>query len=1702
MYKILRNGAFKQSIVRPIYDHLKNLVGKFEEFDIFSESTEDSITPFSDSSHQEFEMPTAQNLVVQELINRKSTILKNYSSLNEYILLKRKEVEQEAKQLKEAPCIVVGTNHPWRDMLQGVIDVAELQIQNMKCSSSGEQVKCQKFGNFDILEHKIKVKISIPALKAKIDELDSSNNDSKSVQDFNQVLPPKAPAKKSSTSKYGQMSLRGKRSQEKEIAAFQSQKNFDSTLQKILASVIDEEHYKYIIQELQLLFSTKSIEETADSTTACFSDHVDFMKYHSDRLFSNEVSSSTSDGLGVGGMGSQIKQDAHTTNSMGGSTNNKQQDKEVNILRNLPDSRVSILEIESLLNLFEELEEDASPPKTAIGMQQETSEDLQFWFLDLLRVVVSHLLSCSFHHIQYSAYTFDVKNYYGPSPLLQIKQLKIKDMVVKVYKKIVRFIDNFFEFDQLVSLTEIMGEELIKIEESHANAVRRAQPKSKILKIQKSKESATGRFKTLLKEAHTQVRTTPTPLKPRKMKETSIIMSPVSDPPQNSFELKKAFCLLRIQIQSVGFCTLVSLPDLSIERKRARLRGIISKMKKTIVQQYCEFQKHQELLVGSSDNFDGDLNNASFAEDGDNELDFYWLKIGKMSINAYLRHAAENVVNKISSSSDFNEASRVQSIIETLRKKKQYRDYLSYNDMLSEHYLSYFQKTPISISRVPEYFGAFTKIVQVFVDSFQWKNRPTNEDVRDTFLSFLESSKIPRILGYFSKNVERPLVAEGLQLLDESVAYCLIVNLFKILLFTLYLYKDQKELILKITEFIFKVGPQILSKLIYFRICRSIHFLLFFSDRHYHFQPGQVYSSETKTAVLRNGYSLIKDHCDDISLPAIECELLSLVKLFYGIGTDGIKYEDYLSPEKLRPTDNMPYYKIQNQKQPDYDVLNLQVLECVPLLSILHHFFFSKHDSDFGVVVFARILQNQRSKVSTGSYINRQNVFSINLPQKFRRGLFKIFERLFVMISKDEKKYMGCRSLSKMIHYPQILNYYSVYLKVLEAGELKVIDVDVTHENFTKYIGGSMEGEVEGDEQFKSHFGDFKIKREEIENLGDKLVRYEDAEDAQMVQEGISGGVSGTANLGGQQQQQQQPKTADTVGGQVPQEEVQEEEDDEEETLNEFNASDYEKMVVADNDIQEQLSQNQNLGLGQQSDQTSLKPIATDLEMVQEGGQTYQGDKNTINQYQVCSAKEEFETCLKLKIPDHLLVGLESPDLLFEYLKNVLTSYSGKSIDPVPIVLQLKYLNSGGSIIEKSRLSRMLERLKRRKEQDSKCYCSKYCRKSKFTKRMTNSLFSIWNEIAAREFSQVCSPEYWNAVQKNPETLISRLKIKVKISKNAYLLNLTESSPIQFMANFVIYSRFQIEQIIGYFTLSTQKLFKIMNMEQLNRWKILKSRDISLLEEFQFYKEYTTRLQKEEAERSGGTSIQTNFSLNLEQQLEYSKRVLFEHGAFQGSDERHNLGMISQLFKSELVENELILIYTRIEQLENQKYGFNMLYCSYQDLEERYREFGVAIAQIGALFGYEATEEDEREEPVFPEGEGSGEKGTMVMEDSQDDSEPQDGQLMEKEDSTDNSDGLDIKEVKEGQEEVSKIVKNDIGGNLEEMEEEIPQKEKITVLPSENPVKQSQTPTKMTLSNINIDTDTPQYLKILSKNPNSGPIQKETSFLRKQKESL
>lgn len=1007
----LLNCNYKTRMIQEINQHISSLSFISTEFDLFSAENEE---------FDETTLPTSQYLHVQELIITKQELLKKSKSLHSLLADRRVEIQKESQKRKLNEVSIIIGKAGWDNLLEGLITAIKVgAIFDSSSQQSPEEVdlKIGKIKTLSLIENWEKLniynsRININWDVSKIDQLIKEKTDA--LRDFPSADQNLLPAKKHNeekdyrtNSKYGEMSLRGKKSVEKDPnEAFGATETFDSTLEKILKYFLDEEGFQFMKEEMKIIITGK-VKQISDNQLK----HILKEKINSLYQIHNE------------------REQDNPTNTK----KNKIEEIGMNLLNALS------LEVSSLLYLkdFKKFMNEIGPAP--------------FTVIDLTKRVLSHFLGSKTHEISHTGYQLDIQSYFGPSPLLAVKKLRLKEYCARLYKKVSERAKEVLSFDEYVTMAELYGEEITNTSKK-IQTIQKQSNKKKLLQIRRHLQIV---FRTTFKIAFSKTG-------------ESLACFKNADESENNYaesKLRHDLCKLRLQIMAVGFGWVSTMFSEDPERRRSTLKGIIYRMRSVISAQLIEYKKNLSSITSDSFDNGGISLNNSFSlqpdQEQEMELDLYWLDIGKVSTNTFVLSAASNIESNIEYSL-YDASLNIKNIITAHYGKSNIREYNNFCNTYNHQYKKYFEKKPDSSNKVAEYVSNFSRILQLLINGFSLPGRPELEDVRKTFKESYSLLNCDAALKTLTKCFDNEEFYFGLNLVDDDAGLILCLNLLKILSFVCFSYEPQEVEFGLIARVAIVLGEKLLPSNIYFRSCRLIHVLLSKNIAYYELLSTKVYLSKERSFIMKNAMELIEDGSTVLSTPAFEFEILSLMKLFYGVGTDTIKLEDYLSLEKMKDTDNVQYYTVyQGSTGTEYEA-DCTIHEAREFLNLIIHFFFNKCEQNMDKVVVERISQHAKMKTTSTTFINRKNLLAPNIPSKLKKGIFRFMEYCFEKLKQDEKKWLACASFRRILKKPSFLNYASRFIEIVQSNELKMLaNTTHNHQDISSSISESIEFEEE-----------------------------------------------------------------------------------------------------------------------------------------------------------------------------------------------------------------------------------------------------------------------------------------------------------------------------------------------------------------------------------------------------------------------------------------------------------------------------------------------------------------------------------------------------------------------------------------------------------------------------------------------------------------
>ena len=116
-------------------------------------------------------------------------------------------------------------------------------------------------------------------------------------------------------------------------------------------------------------------------------------------------------------------------------------------------------------------------------------------------------------------------------------------------------------------------------------------------------------------------------------------------------------------------------------------------------------------------------------------------------------------------------------------------------------------------------------------------------------------------------------------------------------------------------------------------------------------------------------------------------------------------------------------------------------------------------------------------------------------------------------------------------------------------------------------------------------------------------------------------------------------------------------------------------------------------------------------------------------------------------------------------------------------------------------------------------------------------LFTIWNEISIKEMSNLGLSEYWSSIVKTGEDRVKKLRLKSKMSKNAYLISMTCGDFVWPMYNFLAHLRFSIEEISVFYYKQIGRHYKKANRNKIKEMKNLENSEFEIFSIIDHFRE-------------------------------------------------------------------------------------------------------------------------------------------------------------------------------------------------------------------------------------------------------------------------
>lgn len=431
---------------------------------------------------------------------------------------------------------------------------------------------------------------------------------------------------------------------------------------------------------------------------------------------------------------------------------------------------------------------------------------------------------------------------------------------------------NFFNEEVLVTLLELQGQELIRLQHD--------------LKIKE--ESELPQIKDMIKKCenywkmlHSQL------IKKIGLRQESRGTS-ANNANKTPEENTRLFTLIRFQIQ-VLYSPLQLIRELSEEgeEKSKRFSEALCKGLATNMINYFRLISDRSMLVEAVDSSSKftirDIDPAALTEFRDQNLDLYWLEMISLNLDQVLR-------NKSKKQAPSSRALNIKLMMSMNNLKKSFKEYSEFAVSFGAYYERYFLENEVQDSDV-ELIRNFGRLVYLFTKGFSVPGRQKLEDVRAIFLTLLKAFRIPqivpKILLILKENFSKAslLLGNAFGLREEMTV--LIYNIYKMLSFSM-LSLDIDQIFFKS---LFKIWvflcSQIYDSLGFLRMNRLLHLLTHKPSvnetANQYWAHAVYFDYEVKIMLCANALNLIKTAKSptDLSVKMAEKELLQLYRCLY-----------------------------------------------------------------------------------------------------------------------------------------------------------------------------------------------------------------------------------------------------------------------------------------------------------------------------------------------------------------------------------------------------------------------------------------------------------------------------------------------------------------------------------------------------------------------------------------------------------------------------------------------------------------------------------------------------------------------------------------------------------------------------------------------------------------------------------------------------
>lgn len=443
-------------------------------------------------------------------------------------------------------------------------------------------------------------------------------------------------------------------------------------------------------------------------------------------------------------------------------------------------------------------------------------------------------------------------------------------MILSLYKRFSKNFMNFFSTDELVTLLELQGQELTRLQ--HDLKIKEEAELPQIKEMIKKCESH-------WKQLHSQI-----------VRKIGIMQtgSDHSNPEMDKLTATRLrlLCTIRLQIQ-VLYCPIQMSKDVS-EAAEERTKKFNESLCKGLVANmvsYFRIISENSMMVESlpieAASSLKEVDPSILQEFRERNLDLYWLEMISLSIDQVTK-------SKLKKQASATRALNIRLIMSMNNLKKSFKEYSEFALSFGAYYERYFVENEAKDSTV-ELIRNFGRLVYLFSKGFTVPGRQKVEDLRQTFMILLKAFRIqqivPKILELLQEMKQGTLLFGNVIGLREEMLV-LIYNLYKMLTFMLLSLDFDQSFFNALFKTWMYLTWQTFDSLGFMRANRLLHLLLHkpSAAAPNQFQAHAVYFDyEVKVLLCSNALNIVRGSrvANDPWVKMAEKELLQLYRCLY-----------------------------------------------------------------------------------------------------------------------------------------------------------------------------------------------------------------------------------------------------------------------------------------------------------------------------------------------------------------------------------------------------------------------------------------------------------------------------------------------------------------------------------------------------------------------------------------------------------------------------------------------------------------------------------------------------------------------------------------------------------------------------------------------------------------------------------------------------